>query len=127
MYNIACMSFFFFYIFVVLMFIFLGLYLDYVTQLEKKNKLQTYNWKGISFSCLLLKEGSQRLPWLCIPKLFSHTFLRFNRTTYISSHITTLRKGLSIRSSSKNYKKLGKYKLDRYFEVNFNPVTAKLI
>jgi len=61
------------------------------------------------------------------PKLFSHTFLRFNRTTYISSNITTLRKGFSIRSSSKNYKKLGKYKLDKYFGVNFNPVTAKLI
>lgn len=58
---------------------------------------------------------------------FSHTFLRFNKTTYISSNIRTLQKGFSNRSSSKNYKKLGKYKLDRYFEVSFNPVTAKLI
>lgn len=61
------------------------------------------------------------------PKLFSHTFRRFNRTTYISSNTTTLRKGFSIRSSSKNYKKSGKYKLDKYFGVNFNPVTAKRI
>lgn len=60
------------------------------------------------------------------PKLFSHTFRRFNRTTYISSN-TTLRKGFSIRSASKNYKKSGKYKLGKYLGVNFNPVTAKRI
>jgi len=48
MYNIACKSFLF-YIFVVLMFIFLGLYLDYITQLEKKINFKHTTEKAFHF------------------------------------------------------------------------------
>lgn len=48
------------------------------------------------------------------PKLFSCTFLRFNKTTNVSCNVIILSKGFSIESSSKNYKELGKYKLNRY-------------
>lgn len=48
------------------------------------------------------------------PKLFSCTFLKFNKTTNVSCNMIILSKGFSIGSSSKNYKELGKYKLNRH-------------
>lgn len=41
-------------------------------------------------------------------KLFSCTFLRFNKTADVSSNVMIHSKRFSIRSSSKNYKEMGK-------------------